>query len=102
MLASNQSTIVGGWDEDELAKVLADLAAGEQGLEGIGFSQEDVDELLRRAGDENRVVTQDDEQDVLERAAELQQKWQTAVGQIWASIDLPNPEEYARKAREGR
>ena len=34
LLASNQITIAGGWQDDELAQVLADLQVQEGGLEG--------------------------------------------------------------------
>ena len=87
LLASNQTTIAGGWDEGDLAKMLADLSKRDEGLEGTGFDQGDVDELLRRIGDENAAVVQDDEEDALERADELRKKWQTGANQIWEAGD---------------
>jgi DNA modification methylase len=83
LLASNQTTIAGGWQDEELAKVLADLAGEDGGLDGIGFDQEYLDDLLRRIGEDSGAVLQDEEDRLLERARELQQQWQTARGQIW-------------------
>ncbi len=60
LLASNQTTIAGGWDEGELAKFLVSLAERQKGLEGTGFDQDDVEALLRRVGD-GATLVQDDE-----------------------------------------
>ena len=83
LLASNQTTIAGGWQDEELAKVLADLAGQEGGLLGTGFDQEYLNELLRKIGEDDGAAVQDDANHLLERARELQEQWQTAQGQIW-------------------
>jgi len=46
LVASNELAHAGGWDEDSLARLLADVRAGEGGLEGTGYSSKDVDKLL--------------------------------------------------------
>jgi DNA modification methylase len=84
LLASNQTTIAGGWNDGELAEVLATLAKSNDGLQGTGFDQEDVDALLQRISGGNACVVQDDEQGTVERADELRAKWQTERNQIWA------------------
>ena len=48
VVADNRSTETGGWDEPGLAAILADLAAGEEGLQGVGFDEDDLDVLLER------------------------------------------------------
>lgn len=56
LLASNRLSEVGGWDESELAKLVSEL--GEQdALEGVGFTDEQVRELVDGA----RVEVDDDE-----------------------------------------
>ena len=47
LIADNQLTVLGGWDDNALAEVLKDLAA-QEALDGIGFDREDVDALLRQ------------------------------------------------------
>jgi len=78
LLASNPITIAGGWQDDELAKVLADLQVQEDGLEGLGFTPSEVSELLRRLDAGSAALTED-----LARATELQRQWQTTEHQIW-------------------
>ena len=45
-LAHNRTTELGGWNEEVLAEVLSDLAA-EDDLDGIGWSVEEMDEMLK-------------------------------------------------------
>lgn len=46
-LALNRLTELGGWDDEALATVLADLAAQDL-LEGTGFDGDDMDKVLQR------------------------------------------------------
>jgi hypothetical protein len=85
LLASNQITIAGGWLDDELAKVLGDLAEQDGGLEGVGFEQDDIDELLRRIAADAGPLTEDDPDRLLAHARELQERWQTAERQLWVA-----------------
>ncbi|MBV8771668.1 MAG: hypothetical protein JO166_04950 [Deltaproteobacteria bacterium] len=50
VVADNQTTILGGWNEEELAAVLLDHAGGERGLQGLGYSADDLQEMLFRLG----------------------------------------------------
>jgi ParB-like chromosome segregation protein Spo0J len=52
IVADNQLTILGGWDDAKLGQVLADLAA-QDGLDGTGFDKDDVDDLLKRLNGED-------------------------------------------------
>ncbi|MGD0289934.1 MAG: DNA methyltransferase [Candidatus Binataceae bacterium] len=82
LIASNQTTIAGGWEKAELTKLLSDLASQDGGLDGVGFDREDLDDFLRRIGGSGSVI-QDDENATLEKAEELRIKWGTALDQIW-------------------
>jgi len=83
LLASNQTVFAGGWDDPELAKVLADHASEDGWSEGVGFDQDYIVELLRRIGADSGPVNVDDPDRLLSRALELHRHWQTAEGQIW-------------------
>ena len=50
LIADNQLTVAGGWNEPELARVLADLQAqGEMMLAGTGYDAAAVESLVKRA-----------------------------------------------------
>lgn len=47
-IALNRTSELGGWDEHQLATILAELAEqGEEALRGIGYDMDDVDLLVR-------------------------------------------------------
>lgn len=46
LLAHNQITLQGGWDKAKLAALLSDQQVALSGLDGIGFTQEEIDALL--------------------------------------------------------
>lgn len=50
LLADNRMTELGGWDDYQLAAVLSDLAAAEE-LEGIGWDESEIDNLLKQLGE---------------------------------------------------
>lgn len=66
LLADNRLTELGGWQEEDLADVLADLAAeGEMALEGVGWDESDVDQLLADLGRNGGPVEEDEYDDTL-------------------------------------
>lgn len=71
LLADNQTTILGGWDDDELHEIITALGK-EDALDGTGFEH-----LFEQD------VEQDDPTPLIDRATELQKKWGTARGQLW-------------------
>ena len=73
LLAYNQTTILGGWDDNELKEIIERLGA-EGELAGTGF-----EDLFQ----EQFGVEQDDPTPLLDQAADLQKKWGTARGQLW-------------------
>src|SRR5687767_1642745 len=72
LLADNQTTILGGWNDDELKEIIASLGA-QDALGGTGFEEIFAESELE----------QDDPTPLIDRAAELQNTWQTARGQLW-------------------
>lgn len=44
LIASNQLTILGGWDDEQLSNLLSELSS-RSAIEGIGFAQEAIDLL---------------------------------------------------------
>ncbi len=79
LLADNQTTILGGWNDGELQNILKELA---------------TDELLGGTGFEGCFEDQIDEDDLgplIDNAAILQKKWQTTHGQTWLipSVSFP-------------
>jgi DNA modification methylase len=68
LLADNQSTILGGWNDEELKTIIESLGA--EGVVGTGF-----EDLF--------AIEQDDPTPLIDNAAELQKKWETASGQLW-------------------
>lgn len=48
LIALNRSTEAGGWEDDALLANLAELAAEPDGLEGVGFDTDDLDDLTNR------------------------------------------------------
>jgi DNA modification methylase len=73
LLADNQTTILGGWDDSELREIIEELGKADA-LEGTGFE----DMFQEQFG-----IDQDDFAALIDRAAELQREWRTAVGQLW-------------------
>ncbi len=50
LIADNRTQELGGWDDRALADILVDLARSEVGLDGIGFSEVDLADLLDQLG----------------------------------------------------
>lgn len=46
LVALNRYVELGGWDDQALADILQDLSAVPDGLEGIGYDQDDLDQML--------------------------------------------------------
>jgi len=81
LVADNQTTILGGWNEQELAALLSDLAA-QGSIDGTGFDSDDLDDMLRGLGRRGEGEVEDPGAQ-LDQAAELQEKWGTSAGQLW-------------------
>jgi len=90
VVADNRSVELGGWDETLLAETLSDLAARDA-LEGTGWDGDDLDALLRGLGDFEEPVADPGAQ--IDRADELQAKWQVERGQVW---EIPIRTSWAR------
>ncbi len=73
LLADNQTTVLGGWDERELQKIVEEFGRADA-LAGTGFEEVYQGQLE---------LAPDDPSSLIDRAAELQKKWNTALGQLW-------------------
>lgn len=91
IIADNQITMLGGWDEALLAEVLADLAAVDR-LVGVGFEEGEVDEIIKRVmGDTGRdeagAAAEDEREEQgaygEEQAQEAQRVWEVEEGDVW-------------------
>lgn len=82
-LADNQLTTAGGWDEGLLATMLTEQRARPAGLQGLGWSAEDVDALLLEVAADNAPAPIDDVAPQTDRTEELQEQWRCALGDVW-------------------
>jgi len=83
LISDNAQVIIGGWNEPKLVETLIRIA-GEDGfgLRGTGYDGDDVDALIRLYRPDLLNLPEDPGPQI-DRAAELQEKWGTELGQIW-------------------
>ena len=79
-IADNRTAELAVWDDDRLGEVLKALKL-DFDLTAIGFSQDELDELL--GAQENVGSDAEDPGAQIDRAADLQAKWGTERGQLW-------------------
>lgn len=81
LVAANRLTILGGWNEPELAALLQDLAAQDTALlEATGYDGDDLQALLDELTPPEPAA---DPGAQIDRAEELQAEWQVERGQVW-------------------
>jgi len=78
-IADNRMVELGGWDEPRLVDALISLSNGN--LDGTGYDRDDVDQLIRLYRPE--LLGPEPPEPEINRAAELQKKWGTELGQLW-------------------
>jgi hypothetical protein len=82
LAADNKLTELGGWDEPALAELLQEIHdSGEVALEASGFDADDLDTLLNDLGMRGEPTPDPGAQ--VDRAAEVQEKWQVQRGDVW-------------------
>jgi DNA modification methylase len=82
LAADNKLTELGGWNEPALAELLQEIHnSGEIAIEATGFDADGLDELLRDLGMMEEPTPDPGAQ--VDRAAELQEKWQVQRGDVW-------------------
>lgn len=85
-IADNRLTEIAEWDEESLGQIFAELRlADERLLAETGFGAAEIERFIRQTGAFDTVAA--DPGPELDRADELQNKWQTAPGQLW---DIPS------------
>ena len=75
-IADNRLVELGGWNDTDLAAILQDM----NNLDGIGFDQDDLDEILKGLNPPEPV---EDPGPQIDRADELREKWGVESGQVW-------------------
>jgi DNA modification methylase len=71
-------------DQDDLSQLIAAVHAEDESLAALAAGGEDeLRRLLEMAGEEPRGEVESSE-DLVDKAAELQVKWRTSLGQLWA------------------
>lgn len=81
VLADNRIALSSGWDEEMLANELSDLHADEFDLGLLGFDTEELLELMNLEGNANESSV--DAEPRIDEAEELQELWETKLGQVW-------------------
>lgn len=81
-IALNKTVELGGWDEPALAALLQEVAGSDEiELIASGFSGDDLDQLLQDLGMADEPTPDPGAQ--IDRAAQLQEKWQVVRGDVW-------------------
>lgn len=84
-LTDNKLTIVGKWDDELLKIELGELKASDFNLELTGFDTKELDLLLKTSNDlESK---EDNSEETMNRADELQQKWAVSEGDLFQCGD---------------
>jgi DNA modification methylase len=82
LAADNRLTELGGWDEPALAELLQELANSDEiDISASGYDSDDLDQLLRDLGMAEEPTPDPGAQ--VDRAAELNEKWQVQRGDVW-------------------
>jgi len=82
LLADNRTNDLASYNDEALAELLKDIHENSGTLLGTGYDGDDLDELLDDLGREGQPAEEPPEAQV-DRADELQEKWQTELGQLW-------------------
>ena len=80
-LADNRIGEEAGWDDEVLAAVLAELKAHDADLAATGFSDDELAKLLADVAANTEPTDVPDPE--LSKADELREKWGTEAGQLW-------------------
>lgn len=83
LIADNQTVVLGGYDETILAQILVDHVDTPNGLTGMGFTNDDVANLLLKVNGDAGADAADQDNEPVDKSAELQVKWGTEPGQLW-------------------
>lgn len=103
LIADNRLAELATWDRQMLADEVIALMAEDLPAELLGFTDEDLASLLTLDEDEDGELPDDDVQERIDRASELQEQWGVEAGDLWSigphrlyCGDSTNPESYER------
>jgi DNA modification methylase len=84
-IADNRTAELAEWDSTGLAETLRALQSEDFDLAAVGYSSDDVDELLKTLADDvlDNGAPPEDPGPQIDRADELQAKWQVKPGDLW-------------------
>ena len=84
LLADNRTSDLGTYDDEVLAGLLDHLASTDAGLEGTGYDDAALKELMESVGSMGTDGEPDEAPEPeTDRAAELQAEWGAEAGQLW-------------------
>lgn len=92
LLADNRTNDLAGYDDNVLAQVLKSL----ESIEGTGYDQAAVDEIIASVDGVAEDASGDGPEVRLDRAEELLAKWKVQPGQLWSIPSKSLPGKYHR------
>jgi hypothetical protein len=85
LLADNQLTTAGGWDEHDLGAMLARLRLSDVDLGHLGWEDADLAALMEPHLPPDEPPGEDPGAEAIDRAEELRQKWGVEPGDVWTA-----------------
>lgn len=83
LLADNRTNDLAGYDEQELARLLAEIQAETDSLVGTGYDADALEALLAGLPSDGAANDDDAAAELADRTEELREKWGTERGQLW-------------------
>lgn len=97
-IADNRSAELAEWEDGLLGQQLQGLLDDGIDLDAVGFSEDEIDALVKELADDGGMGSEGDEapEPELDKAEELLEKWKVKTGQLWLIPSLKTPRENHR------
>lgn len=83
LISDNRSSDLGSYDDSELLDILQQLDSTPQGLDGLGYDTDDLNDIAHLLDGFDGASSGESGSSHIDRADELQDKWQCKSGDIW-------------------